>query len=222
MRAIEGAIERVRIDAATFEVDYAVVGKEGWASANGTSLEPAGLCGSAIIDAFAHLYATGLIGQDGAFSKGRRTARLRKGEAGMMEFVVAWRGETRTGRDIVLTQKDIREIQLAKAALYAGCRVLMDRLKVASIRRMVIAGAFGMHIDKASALTMGLFPPCDPAAIAMVGNAAGHGAYLALMDKEKRKEADRIAPFVTHVELAREEAFQREFMNGLSIPFKRS
>jgi uncharacterized 2Fe-2S/4Fe-4S cluster protein (DUF4445 family) len=222
MRAIEGAIERVRIDAATFEVDYAVVGKEGWARANGTSLEPAGLCGSAIIDAVAHLYATGLIGQDGAFSKGKRTARLRKGEAGMMEFVVAWRGETKTGRDIVLTQKDIREVQLAKAALYAGCRVLMDRLKVASIPRMVIAGAFGMHIDKASALTLGLFPPCDPAAIAMVGNAAGHGAYLALMDKEKRKEADRVARFVTHVELAREETFQREFMNGLSIPFKRS
>jgi uncharacterized 2Fe-2S/4Fe-4S cluster protein (DUF4445 family) len=222
MRAIEGAIEKVRIDAATFEVDYAVVGKEGWARDHGAGLEPAGLCGSGIIDAVAHLYTTGLIGEDGAFSQDRRTARLRKGEAGMMEFVVAWRAETRTGRDIVLTQKDIREVQLAKAALYAGCRVLMDRLKVASISRMVIAGAFGMHIDKASALTLGLFPPCDPAAIAMVGNAAGHGAYLALMDKEKRKEADRVAPFVTHVELAREEAFQREFMNGLSIPFKRS
>ena len=222
MRAIGGAIERVRIDAATFEVDYAVVGKEGWARDPGTSLEPVGLCGSAIIDAVAHLYATGLIGQDGAFSKGKRTARLRRGEAGMMEFVVAWRDETQTGRDIALTQKDIREVQLAKAALYAGCRVLMDRLKVASISRMVIAGAFGMHIDKASALTLGLFPPCDPAAIAMVGNAAGHGAYLALMDKEKRKEADRVAPFVTHVELAREETFQREFMNGLSIPLKRS
>lgn len=221
MRAIEGAIERVRIDAATFEVDYGVVGKEGWAADNGAGLEPAGLCGSAIIDAVAHLYTTGLIGEDGAFSKDARTPRLRKAASGMVEFVVAWRNETRTGRDIVLTQKDIRQVQLAKAALYAGCRVLMDRLKVASIRRMAIAGAFGMHIDKASALTMGLFPPCDPDHIIMVGNAAGHGAYLALMDKEKRKEADRIAAFVTHVELAREETFQREFMNGLSIPFKK-
>ena len=222
MRAIEGAIERVRIDAATFEVDYAVVGKEGWARRNGTGLEPAGLCGSGIIDAVAQLYTAGLIGADGAFSRDGRTARLRKGESGVMEFVVAWGSETRTGRDIVLTQKDIREVQLAKAALYAGCRVLMDRLKVTSIDRMVIAGAFGMHIDKASALTLGLFPPCDPDRIVMVGNAAGHGAYLALVDREKREEADRLAPFVTHVELAREETFQREFMNGLSIPFKRS
>jgi uncharacterized 2Fe-2S/4Fe-4S cluster protein (DUF4445 family) len=222
MRAIEGAIEKVRIDPNTFEVDYTVVGKEGWARDHGAGLGPTGLCGSGIIDAVAHLYATGLIGGDGAFSRDRRTARLRKGKAGIVEFVVAWRDETKTGRDIVLTQKDIRGVQLAKAALYAGCRVLMDRLEVTSIPRMVIAGAFGMHIDKASALTLGLFPPCDPAAIAMVGNAAGHGAYLALMDKEKRKEADRVASFVTHIELAREEAFQREFMNGLAIPFKRS
>jgi uncharacterized 2Fe-2S/4Fe-4S cluster protein (DUF4445 family) len=75
-----------------------------------------------------------------------------------------------------------------------------------------------MHIEKCSALTLGLFPPADPGRIIMVGNAAGHGAYLALMDEEKRKEADTIARFVTHVELAREETFQREFMNGLSIP----
>ncbi len=221
MRAIEGAIEKVRIDAATFDVDYSVVGKEGWARDVGAGLQPAGLCGSAIIDAVAHLYTTGLIGEDGAFSKDAATARLRKGESGMMEFVVAWAKETRTGRDIVLTQKDIRQVQLAKAALYAGCKVLMDRLKVTSVHRMAIAGAFGMHIDKVSALAMGLFPPADPDRIIMVGNAAGHGAYLALMDKEKRKEADRIASFVTHIELAREATFQREFMNGLSMPFKK-
>jgi uncharacterized 2Fe-2S/4Fe-4S cluster protein (DUF4445 family) len=218
MRAIEGAIDRVRIDAATFEVDYGVVGKEGWAHDFGAGLQPAGLCGSAIIDAVAHLYTTGLIGEDGAFSKDAATARLRKGASGMMEFVVAWANETRTGRDIVLTQKDIRQVQLAKAALYAGCKVLMDRLKVNSVHRMAVAGAFGMHIDKLSALTIGLFPQADPDRIIMVGNAAGHGAYLALMDKEKRKEADTIAAFVTHVELAREETFQREFMNGLSMP----
>ncbi len=221
MRAIEGAIERVRIDPATFEVDYRVIGREGWSTGQEVSLEPAGLCGSGVIDAVAQLYTTGLIGRDGAFTQDRRTERLRKGESGMREFVMAFRGETRTGRDVVLTQKDIREVQLAKAALYAGCRVLMDRLKVTSIDRIAIAGAFGMHIDKGSAITLGLFPPVDPGRIVMVGNAAGHGAYLALMNAEKRKEADRIARFVTHVELAREEVFQREFINGLSMPSKR-
>jgi len=130
MRAIDGAIEKVRIDAATFEVDYAVVGKEGWAHDHGSGLEPAGLCGSGIIDAVAQLFTAGLIGEEGAFARDRHTARLRRGGSGAMEFVVAWRNEARTGRDIVLTQKDIREVQLAKAALYAGCRVLMDRLKV--------------------------------------------------------------------------------------------
>jgi uncharacterized 2Fe-2S/4Fe-4S cluster protein (DUF4445 family) len=140
----------------------------------------------------------------------------------MKEFVLAWKGETKTGRDIVLTQKDIREVQLAKAAIYAGCRVLMRRLNVFSVDRIAIAGAFGMHLDKESAVALGILPPADPARIAMVGNAAGHGAYLALMDAAKRKEADRIAAWVVHVELAREETFQREFMNGLSLPEKTS
>jgi uncharacterized 2Fe-2S/4Fe-4S cluster protein (DUF4445 family) len=85
---------------------------------------------------------------------------------------------------------------------------------------MSIAGAFGMHIDKENALTIGLFPWCDPENITMVGNAAGHGAYLTLVDREKRTEADRITGMVTHIELALEEGFQREFMKALSIPYK--
>jgi uncharacterized 2Fe-2S/4Fe-4S cluster protein (DUF4445 family) len=135
-----------------------------------------------------------------------------------MEFVLVWKDETLTGRDIVLTQRDVRQIQLAKAALCAGCRVLMGHLGIASITRMVIAGAFGMHINKESALAIGLFPPCDPSRIFVVGNAAGHGAYLALLDRKKRAEADTIAPGVIHIELAREKGFQKEFMNGLSLP----
>ena len=110
-----------------------------------------------------------------------------------MEFVLVGHDETATGKDIVITQKDIRQIQLAKAALHAGCRVLMGCLGVEDIGSITIAGAFGMHIDKVSALNIGLFPWCDPKDISMVGNAAGHGAYLALIDRDKRKEADRMA-----------------------------
>ena len=221
MRATVGAIEKVCIDTATFEVDYAVVGTEGWASEHSPGdLKPVGICGSGIIDTVAHLFKTGIIGEDGAFSKNLHTPRLRKGQSGVLEFVLAWKHETATGNDIVFTQRDIRQIQLAKGALHGGCKVLMDHLKVTYINRMSIAGAFGMHIDKENALTMGLFPWCDPENITMVGNAAGHGAYLTLVDREKRAEADRITGMVTHIELALEEGFQREFMKTLSIPYK--
>lgn len=223
MRATVGAIDRVHIDPENFEVDFSVVGTEGWAS----DLPPgecvaAGVCGSGIIDAVALLFKTGLIRENGTFWENPVTRRLRRGPSGGMEFVLAWKDQAATGNDIVLTQKDLRQVQLAKAALYGGCKVLMDHLGVNSLKRMVVAGAFGLHVDKDNALTMGLFPPCNPENIIMVGNAAGHGAYLALVDKAKRAEAKRIAGMVTHIELALEDNFQREFINALSIPYKTS
>jgi uncharacterized 2Fe-2S/4Fe-4S cluster protein (DUF4445 family) len=222
MRATKGAIEKVRIDPSTFEADYAVIGTDGWASEYPAGeLKPIGICGSGIIDTVAHLFKSGLIGGDGAFKlNGQKTERLRKGRSGVTEYVLAWKSESATGDDIVLSQKDVRQIQLAKGALQGGCRVLMQRLQVETIPRMVIAGAFGMHIDKENALTIGLFPWCEPERIAMVGNAAGHGAYLALVDRAKRAEAGRIAREVEHIELAMEEGFQKEFVKSLSIPYK--
>jgi len=221
MRAIVGAVERVRIDQADLEVDYKVVGRVGWASEHQPgALLPAGICGSGIIDTLAQLFKTGVIKGNGAFSKDLNHSRLRRGSSGVMEFVLVRNQETATGQDIVLTQKDIRQIQLAKAALFGGCKVLLNHLKKDSVNRMQIAGAFGLNIDKENALAIGLFPWCDPKNITLVGNAAGHGAYLALLDREKREEADQIAIRVTHVELAMDDAFQREFMNALSLPYK--
>jgi uncharacterized 2Fe-2S/4Fe-4S cluster protein (DUF4445 family) len=209
MRAAQGAIEKVRIHPGTLEVDYVVIGNE---------FLPSGVCGSGIIDTVAHLFKTGVIKANGSFQKTMKTPRLRKGRSGAMEFVLVWRHESATGSDIVFTQKDIRQVQLAKAALYSGCRVLMNRLKTSAVHRIIISGAFGMHIDKESALTIGLFPWCKPENITMVGNAAGRGAYLALINREKREEADRVAHIATHVELAMEEDFQREFINALAMP----
>lgn len=211
MRAASGAIEKVRIDPKTFEVEYTVID-----AASG--IKPVGICGSGIIDAVAHLLKTGAIGAEGAFSTDISTPRLRKGRSGVMEFVLVWRNESATGSDIILSQKDIRQIQLAKAAMHAGCKVLMSRLNISYINRLVIAGAFGMHIDKENALAIGLFPWCDPENIILAGNAAGHGAYLALLDREKRKEAENIAKTITHIELAMEKSFQREFMKALPFP----
>ncbi|MDD5008158.1 MAG: ASKHA domain-containing protein [Syntrophorhabdaceae bacterium] len=221
MRAAPGAIEKVRIHPDTLEVDYVVIGNKGWASEQGRcEILPSGVCGSGIIDTVAHLFKTGVIKANGSFQKTLKTPRLRRGRSGSMEFVLVRHHESATGSDIVFTQKDIRQVQLAKAALHGGCRVLMNHLKIDAIHRIIISGAFGMHIDKESALAIGLFPWCEPENITMVGNAAGHGAYLALINREKREEADRIAGMVTHIELALEEKFQKEFLRALSIPYK--
>lgn len=221
MRAAPGAIEGVRIDPETLEVDYKVVGRKGWSRELATGqLRPSGICGSGIIDVVAQLFEAELIGANGAFSRAANTPRIQKGKAGIEEFVIAWNHETATGNEIVFTQKDVRQVQLAKAALNAGCRVLMGHLHADTISSITIAGAFGMHIDARSALVIGLFPHCDLKNITMVGNAAGHGAYLALVDRDKRKEAERVARRVTHIELAREEIFQKEFMKALAMSKK--
>ncbi len=219
IRATAGAIEKIRISPDTYAVDYAVVGTKGWASeyAPGT-LKPIGICGSAILDALASLFNTGIIQKNGAFTK-NRIPGLRKNDSGIMEFLFVSAPETGIGRDIVLTQKDVRQIQLAKAAVQAGCRVLMRHFGLDSIDGIIIAGAFGLHIDKRHALDIGLLPGCDPEKVQVVGNAAGHGAYLALIDTDKRVEADAVARKVEHIELALEDDFQQEFLRCLSIPY---
>jgi uncharacterized 2Fe-2S/4Fe-4S cluster protein (DUF4445 family) len=222
MRATNGAIERVKIDPVTYEADYAVIGIQGWASEHPKgALRPIGICGSGIIDTVAHLFKSGLIGEDGAFSANITTPRLREGSSGVKEYVLAWKDETGMAADIVLTQKDVRQIQLAKGALQGGCRVLMKHLGIDTVPKMTIAGAFGMHIDKENSLVLGLFPPVDLDKMMMVGNAAGHGAYLALVNRGKRAEANRIAREVEHIELALEKGFHAEFVRALSIPYKK-
>ena len=221
MRATSGAIEKIRIDPESFSVDFVVIGTDGWASQHPPgALKPVGICGSAILDAVAHLFKAGIIEKSGAFAKKRKITGLRKGESGIMEFLFVAAPKTGTGRDIVLTQKDIRQIQLAKAAVQAGCRVLMRHFNLDSIHHIIIAGAFGLHIDKEHALEIGLIPHCSPENILMVGNAAGHGAYLALIDRDKRTEADIVARKVEHIELALESDFQQEFMKCLPIPYE--
>jgi uncharacterized 2Fe-2S/4Fe-4S cluster protein (DUF4445 family) len=219
MRAAPGAIEKVRIDPETFEVSYKVVGRRGWTKkATKMGQKPSGICGSGIIDVVAQLRDVELIDTDGAFTHKLETSRLRTGNEGVMEFVVAWGHETSTGKDIVFSQKDVRQVQLAKAALNAGCTVLMRNLHVDAIHSITIAGAFGVHINKKSALTIGLLPDCKPSNIFLAGNAAGHGAYLALIDRAKRNEADSVARRVIHIELVLEKEFQKEFIKALEIP----
>jgi uncharacterized 2Fe-2S/4Fe-4S cluster protein (DUF4445 family) len=209
----------VNVDPQTFDVDYKVIGNQAWKSEGAPGkFRPVGICGSGIIDAIAALYRAGIIRSNGAFLQEASTPRLRMDEKGHKEFVLARADETPTGKDVVITQRDVRQIQLAKAAIHAGCQIMMKRLGIGLPDRLVVAGAFGMHIERDNALAIGLFPRCKPEAVSFVGNAAGHGAYLALINRDKREEADRIARWTEHIELATEESFQKEFIKALAFP----
>jgi uncharacterized 2Fe-2S/4Fe-4S cluster protein (DUF4445 family) len=147
-----------------------------------------------------------------------KSPRLRLDADDMPEFVIAWAKETAINHDIVVCQKDIRAIQLAKGAMYSGARVMMKHMGVNKVDRVILAGAFGSYIDKTSAAVIGLFPDCNPKHVYAVGNAAGDGARIALLNTDKRDEADLWARRVEYVELTLAPDFNRTFTQALIFP----
>jgi uncharacterized 2Fe-2S/4Fe-4S cluster protein (DUF4445 family) len=220
MRAAPGAIERIKIDPETHEVDYKVIGHDAWKSySKPDEMQTKGICGSGILDVLAELYRSGVVLKSGKFNSQQKSNRFRKNpDNNQPEFVIAWAPETSIGKDVVITQKDIRQIQLAKGALYAGCKLMMQRLGIKEVDKVKIAGAFGTHVDRQKALIMGLFPDCHIEKILCVGNAAGDGCRAALLNKEKRNEADWVSRNVEYIELTVEGNFQKEFMGAMQIP----
>lgn len=217
MRAAPGAIERVEIDPETKEPRYKVIGEDKWyPELKVTGAQ--GICGSGIIDVVAELHRAGIISKAGRINGRLETPRVRKDESGKLQYVLAWAEETAIHKDIVITQGDIRAVQLAKGAIYVGARYLMEKYGCDHVDEVILAGAFGSYINKQSAMALGLFPDCDPEKVKAVGNAAGDGARLALLDVEKRREAARVARQVEFVETAVEPDFQARFMEALSIP----
>ena len=204
MRASGGAIERLKIEPATLDVKVKTIHDQ----------RPIGLCGSGIISAVAEMIRAGIILEKGNFSEEIQSRRLRQGEDGM-EFVVAWENETGTRHDIVITQKDVAELQMAKSAVYAGATLLMEQLGGKQVKRILLAGACGNYVDPLDACTIDLFPGCRTAEIIGVGNAAGHGSCLALLDKNKRKEAERIAEKTQYQELSVTARFQELFVSSM-------
>lgn len=209
MRASTGAIERVQIDSATLEVRYQTI----------DDVKPCGMCGSAIVDVTAEMLKAGIINVMGAINREIRSPRLRsKNEP---EFVIAFKKETSTGQDITITQKDIREIQSAKAAIHTGALTLMKKRGVVekNIDLVFIAGAFGSYIDPKNARLIGMYPEIGLEKVKVVGNAAGTGARMALVSKMARNQAEEISRRIRYVDLATEPDFQTEFCNSLSIPY---
>ncbi|HEX6091928.1 MAG TPA: ASKHA domain-containing protein, partial [Dongiaceae bacterium] len=184
-RAAPGAIERVRIDPETLEPRFRIIGSDKWSNEPGFAEAAAktgvtGVCGSGIIEALAELYLAGVINQDGVID-GAMAAKSPRIEAEGRTFCyVLNEGEPR----LRITQNDVRAIQLAKAALYAGARLLMDRMGVDKLDRITLAGAFGSHIDVRYAMILGMIPDCDLPKVTSAGNAAGTGARIALLNRQ--------------------------------------
>lgn len=217
MRAAPGAIEKVRIDPVTKEPEYKVIGKADWHT-HLEKVDAKGICGSGIIDAVAEMFKAGIIDRTGKFNMEINTPRIRRDADGKPEYILAWADETSIGTDITINQADVRALQLAKAALYAGAKLMMKKMGIERLDKVILAGAFGSYIDKESALTLGMFPDCDINNVYAVGNAAGDGARMALLNVSKRKEADERARWVEFVEIAIEPEFQKEFMQAMHMP----
>jgi uncharacterized 2Fe-2S/4Fe-4S cluster protein (DUF4445 family) len=227
MRAAPGAIERVRIDPQSWAARFRVIGEERWSDAwqSGPDAPPdnqpqylaAGICGSGIIEVVAEMFLAGIIHGDGRFDPHRPHARVVwEGKRGA--YVLATGDQTANGQPILVTQDDVRNIQLAKAALYAGAKLLMNRLGIERVERITLAGAFGSYIDPQYAMLLGLIPDCPLDRVTAVGNAAGDGARIALLNRAKRAEAAKLARGVTYVETAVDPHFQDEFVGAIHIP----
>ena len=222
MRAAPGAIERIEIDPETKEVNYKVIGRDAWRKfSEPKEMKAKGICGSGILDVLAELYTSGVITKSGVFNKKglKECERFRVNPDNRQpEFVLAWAEESSIDQDIVISQKDVRQIQLAKGALYAGCKLMVKRMGLEKVDKVKIAGAFGTHVDRTKALIMGLFPDCEIEMIQSVGNAAGDGCRAALLNVKKRVEANWCSRNVEYIELTVEPNFQQDFMEAMQMP----
>ena len=199
----------MRINPATFEPMILTVGRS----------KPAGICGSGLIDLAAELLTTGLIDRRGKFSRDGKTERVREGASGY-EYVLSYAPETMINRDIVLTEVDLDNLMRTKAAVYAGCKVLLDNLGLAftDIDTVIIAGGFGHYIDLEKAITIGLLPELPPGKFIFVGNGALLGARLVSFSKEFLREARRVARMMTNIELSGSNKFMEEFVASMFLP----
>jgi uncharacterized 2Fe-2S/4Fe-4S cluster protein (DUF4445 family) len=224
-RAATGAIERVRINSETLEPRFKVIGSELWSDEEGFADAIAnhgvtGICGSGIIEVVAEMYLAGIVTVDGIVDGDLigRTSRIIKNDR-TWSYVLHTPDSDET--QIVVTQNDIRQIQLAKAALYAGVKLLMDHIGTDHIERIRLAGAFGSHINVQHAMVLGLIPDCVLEQVSSAGNAAGTGARIALLNTESRNVIETLVKNIEKIETALEPKFQDYFVDAMAFPNKK-
>lgn len=213
MRAATGAIERVWIAPSTLDVHLRTV----------DDAPPKGICGSGIVDAISEMFKCGIVSASGKITApSDGSERIRDGPDGKPEFVLAADEEGGEGLEVSITQNDLQEIQLAKAAIFTGISTLLRKLGASSsdLSTVYAAGAFGTYVDASSAISIGMYPDIPPDRIKFVGNAAGSGARMALKSVEARRLADDLSCRVEYVELASEKDFQSEFAKAMFIPHR--
>ena len=208
VKAVSGAIERIRIPSSTERVEYETV--------NGS--KPIGICGSGMVDALAEMLRNEILTQDGRFTS-MHSGKLAEYQ-GRPAFTIAPKEETLTDEAIVITQKDIRELQLAKAAILTGCQALLKekKVEVGKIEVVYVAGAFGNYLNIQHALTIGMLPRIPVKRFKMVGNTAVVGAKLALLSLRQRSQAEKIAAEAQYLELGARPTFNQEFTAALAFP----
>ena len=209
MRATRGAIEEVSINHRTYEPMILTIGRS----------RPIGICGSGLIDTVAEFLETGMIDQNGKFRRDLPTNRVRKGPDGY-EYVLARKEETLIHEDIVLTEIDIENLIRTKAAIYAGCKVLLDSVGLGfkDLEQVIIAGGFGRHLDLEKAIFIGLLPEMDIDKFIFVGNGSLLGARLLSFSKNLLKETERIAMMMTNLELSNHPTFMNEYIAAMFLP----
>jgi uncharacterized 2Fe-2S/4Fe-4S cluster protein (DUF4445 family) len=222
-RAAPGAIERVEIDPVTKEPRFRVIGSELWSDEPGFieavgKTGVTGICGSGIIEAVAEMRLAGLVDPSGLIGSAEQTGTERSLPEGRTHSYLLHDATATGGPKIMVTQGDIRAIQLAKSALYAGARLLMDEMGVDKVDRVVLAGAFGAHISPKHAMVLGMIPDATLDHVTSAGNAAGTGARIALCNKAARAQIEATVHEIHKVETAIEPRFQEHFVNANAIP----
>lgn len=209
MRAVDGAICKVSLAERGSKVFYETIGGK----------PPIGICGSGVLDAVAGLYREKVVSHSGRLDSGHPMVRF-NGERKVPEFVLAASAESGAQADIVITQKDVSEIQLAKAAIAAGTKVLLEEagLKIEDIDTIIVAGAFGTHLNLESAIKIGMLPDLPLDRYQQVGNASGGGARMALLSLPARKRAEEIARKIKYIELAAMPRFSSSFLSLMRFP----
>ena len=223
-RAATGAIERVRINPETLESRFKVIGSDLWSDEDGfaeaiVTLGVTGICGSGIIEVVAEMYLAGIVTVDGIVDGdlASRTSRIIQNDR-TWSYVL--HSPENDESQILVTQNDIRQIQLAKAALYAGVKLLMDHIGTDRVERIRLAGAFGSHINVQHAMVLGLIPDCVLGEVSSAGNAAGTGARIALLNSQSRDVIETLVKNIEKIETALEPKFQDYFVDAMAFPNK--